>query len=103
MATFRAVILTGTGQVRADGYANVKIKVQQGKNVAYIKTDLFVLPREFVNGQSTGPTAGWVNKRIIDYLQQYSDAYLKLGERSYNMTAKEIRECRDRPPTENAR
>ena len=91
MATFRAVILTGTGQVRADGYANVKIKVQQGKNVAYIKTDLFVLPREFVNGQSTGPTAGWVNKRIIDYLQQYSDAYLKLGERSYNMTAKEIR------------
>lgn len=31
MATFREVILTGAGQIRADGYANVKIKVQQGR------------------------------------------------------------------------
>lgn len=91
MATFRAIILTGPGQIRADGYANIKIKIQQGKDIAYIKTDLFILPSEFENGQSTGPTAGWINKRILDYLTQFTDAYLRLGDRSYSMTAGEIR------------
>jgi integrase len=66
--------------------------VSTGRNdSAYIKTDLYVKPKDFRNGMATGDEATWVNSRIIDYLRQYTDKYLKLGDVAHEMTANEIR------------
>jgi len=93
MATFRAVILTGKGQSRSDGYTQVKIKITQNRKLAYIPTDLYVKTNEFRNGQATGNESAWTNSRILDYLKAYTDNYLKLGDVRYKMTATEIREA----------
>lgn len=91
MATFKAVILTGKGQTRADGFTNIKIKITQGRKVAYITTDLFIKPGDFKNGFATGGDPTWINSRIIDYLRAYTDRYLRIGDIANEMTVHEIR------------
>lgn len=88
MATIRATILRGSGQVRTDGMTNIKIKITQGRDRAYISTDLYCYPDEFQNGFCAD---SWTNSRILDYMRQYTEKYLKLGDRVHDMTATEIK------------
>ena len=93
MATFSACILTGPGQKKDDNSSNIKIRITQNRQVAYISTDLYVDVDDFKSGKAKGPNASFINMRITDYLQLYQKRYLKLGDLTEQMSAKEIREA----------
>jgi integrase len=91
MATFRAVILRSSNQVRSDGMVNIKIRIQVGNSKAYIRTDLYVKASQFKAGSVTGADGDYLNRCILSYLTNFTDRYLAMGEMRYEMTAEEIR------------
>lgn len=92
MATFKAVILSGKNHIKSDNTTNIKIRVTHNRKSEYFSTDLYIIPGIFKNGTATGTNAAYINMRITDYLQQYQRRYLKLGDMSEKLTAKELRD-----------
>lgn len=93
MATFKAAIFKGDIHVKDDNTSNIKIRITQNCKSEYIPTDLYVNPKKFKGGFVTGgEAANFLNSRIRDEVEKYSQRYYKLGEHRENLTAKEIKE-----------
>lgn len=94
MATITAAILRGDHHVRQDGTTNIKIRITHHGKVQYISTDLYVLPRKFFGGHAKGSddNATHLNSRIRDELTKYTNRYLRLGQITDILTAREIRD-----------
>ena len=83
MPTFKAVLLTGKNQTRADGTANVKIRVTHNRKVAYIATDIYIAATDFDNrtGLATrGPNAAHINVVITEKLLAARKTALGIGD-----------------------
>ncbi len=92
MATFQAIVLTGSKQIKSNNTSNVKIRITHNRKTEYISTDLYVFPKKFSNGYYSGDNAVFVNGRIRDELSKYSTRYMRLGDQVNRMTAKELKE-----------
>jgi len=93
MATFKAVIFKGDIHVKLDKTTNIKIRITHNRKCEYIATDLFVHCKKFENGFATGgEAANFLNSRIRDEIEKYTQRYWKLGDLASVLTAKEIKE-----------
>lgn len=97
MATFSAVILKGNIFIRQDGTTNIKIRITHNRKADYVSTDLYILPKSFVNGLAKGKNAPFINKRIRDELDKYEIRYFQLGSIVNKMTVKELKERLQNP------
>ena len=67
MATFKAVILKSTNDLKNDGPTNIKIRITHNRQINYIPTDLFVIPAHIDIKSGTaksGPNSDFINFRI---------------------------------------
>ncbi len=87
-----AVVLRGDIHLRQDKTSNIKIRITHHRKVKYISTDLFILPDNFVNGVATGKNASFINGRIRDEIEIYSQRYQRLGRDADKMTPNELME-----------
>jgi integrase len=92
MATFQAVILSGDIHVRQDKTSNIKIRITHNGKPEYISTDLYVHHKKFKKGYASGPNAEFLNGRIRDELNKYTNRYLRLGSMPEKLTSKELKE-----------
>jgi len=91
MATFQAVILSGEIHVRQDNTSNIKIRITHKGKPEYISTDLYVHHKKFRKGYASGPNANFINGRIRDELNKYTNRYLRLGSLPEKLTVKELK------------
>ena len=92
MATFKAVILKGKVHVKQDKTTNIKIRITHNKKSDYISTDLYVHHKKFSNGFATGgEAANFLNSRIRDELEKYTQRYWKLGDTVSHIPVKELK------------
>lgn len=91
MATFQAVILSGDIHVRQDKTSNIKIRITHKGKPEYISTDLYVHHKKFKQGQASGTNAEFINGRIRDELDKYTNRYLRLGSLPEKLTVKELK------------
>lgn len=92
MATFQAVILSGDIHVRQDKTSNIKIRITHKGKPEYIPTDLYVHHKKFKQGQASGTNAEFINGRIRDELDKYTNRYLRLGFLPEKLTSKELKQ-----------
>jgi len=93
MATFKAVIFKGDIHIKMDNTTNIKIRITHNRKSEYIATDLFVHYKKFENGFATGgEAANFLNSRIRDEIEKYTQRYWKLGDLASKLTAKEVKE-----------
>jgi integrase len=92
MATFQAVILSGDIHVRQDKTSNIKIRITHKGKPEYISTDLYVHHKKFKKGYASGPNAEFLNGRIRDELNKYTNRYLRLGSLPEKLNSKELKE-----------
>ncbi|NQU33804.1 MAG: phage integrase SAM-like domain-containing protein [Bacteroidetes bacterium] len=94
MATFRALVLKGKNDTKADGSTNIKIRITHRQKVNYISTDLYINPTEMDNKTGLikyGPNKKFVNQRITSYLNKYQKKEIELGDQSDYMSVAEIK------------
>lgn len=93
MATFKAVVLKGSGHVKSDGTTNLKIRVTHNRKVEYISTDLYVVPDKSKKGYDLGSNADFITDRLTDYISKYQKKYIALGDLANQMTVQEIKKA----------
>jgi len=91
MATFKAVVLSGVNHLKSDSTTNIKIRVTHKQKAEYISTDLYINPVNFKNGTASGINSAFINMRTTDYISQYQRRYLKLGDLTERLSAKELK------------
>jgi len=94
MATFKAVILKSSNDLKNDGTTNIKIRITHNRKINYIPTDLFILPSEMDNKSGTaknGNNKDFLNVRIGDLIQKYRKSAIELGDRVESMTVSQIK------------
>ncbi|MBT3384196.1 MAG: hypothetical protein HN778_13610 [Prolixibacteraceae bacterium] len=93
MATFKAIILKGTKDLKADGTTNIKIRITHNRKINYISTDLYVNPTQMDNktGHVKGKNQNFINLRINNWLQKCLKVDIELGERRNLMSIAEIK------------
>jgi integrase len=94
MATFKAVILKSTNDLKNDGTTNIKIRITHNRQINYIPTDLFVLPAHMDIKSGTaksGPNSDFINFRIGGIIQKYRKSAIELGDRVESMTVSQIK------------
>lgn len=95
MASFKAVILKSTNDLKNDGTTNIKIRITHNRKLSYISTDLFILPSEMDNKSGsvkTGPNKDFINLRLGDYIQKYRKSVIELGDRASLMSVSQIKD-----------
>lgn len=95
MSTLKAIVLKGGVHLKNDGTTNVKIRITHKKKIAYISTDLYVIPDQFDN-KTGGPRPGAINEsfirlRILNILRQYSEKDIELGDRREYMSVADVK------------
>ncbi len=95
MATFKAVVLKGSNQVKSDGTSQIKIRITHQRKADYIPTDLY-MPVGQMNSKTgwskSGPNMDSINLRIANLLSQFRDKYMELRDRKEYMTVKQVKE-----------
>lgn len=95
MSTFKAVILKGSTHEKDDGTSNIKIRITHLRKVAYISTDMYVIPDD-MNSKTGWAKAGaksenFINLRITNLLKKYREKDMSLGDRREHMTVADIK------------
>ncbi len=93
MATFKSVTLKSKNDIKRDGTTNVKIRITHNRKIAYISTEIFV-PANSLNNQGlveSGSNMKRINTTITNWLLKCRMLDLELGEKAYNLSAKEIK------------
>lgn len=94
MSTFKPVVLKGSGQVKKDGTANIKIRVTHQRQADYISTDLYIYVNDFnykTGWAKSGPNADFINLRLTSLLKIYREKDIALGDSRQFMTVKEVK------------
>ena len=94
MATFKAVILKSTNDLKNDGTTNIKIRITHNRKINYIPTDLFIIPSHIDSKSGTaksGPNRDFINLRIGDIIQKYRKSTIELGDRIESMSVSQIK------------
>ncbi len=93
MATFKAIIFKGDIHIKQDNTTNIKIRITHNGKSEYIATDLYVHAKKFAKGfASGGEAATFLNSRIRDEIEKYTQRYWKLGSLPERLTVKELKE-----------
>jgi integrase len=95
MSTFKAVLLKGPNQVKADGSGNIKIRITHNRKSDYIPTDLYILIDQIdhkTGWAKSGVNKDFINFRISSIINGYQEKDIMLGDRRNRMTVKEIKE-----------
>ncbi len=95
MSTFKAVVLKGSNQVKADGSGNIKIRITHNRKSDYISTDLYVLISQMdckTGWVKSGKNKDFTNFRISSIINSYQEKDIMLGDRRNFMTVKEVKE-----------
>ena len=95
MSTFKAIVLKGSNQVKADGSGNIKIRITHNSKSDYIPTDLYILIDQ-MDGKTgwakSGKNKDFINFRISAIINGYQEKDIMLGDRRSHMTVKDIKE-----------
>ena len=93
MATFKAVILKSSKDIKADGTTNIKIRITHRRKINYIATDIFIYYTQMDNktGKVKGKNQNYINLRINDWVQKCLKIDIQLGNRRDFMSVAEIK------------
>jgi integrase len=94
MATFKAVVLKSTNDLKNDGTTNIKIRITHDRKINYIPSDLYILPKNMDNKSGTaksGPNKEFINQRISEVIHKYRKKYIELGDRIQFMSVSQIK------------
>lgn len=94
MATFKAVVLKSTNDLKNDGTTNIKIRITHDRKINYIPSDIYILPKNMDNKSGTaksGPNKEFINQRISEVIHKYRKKYMELGDRNQFMSVSQIK------------
>ena len=95
MSTFKPVILKGKNDVKKDGTTNVKIRITQKGQHAYIPTNIFIIPDDLDDKTGmckSGPNKASINLKITSLLLEYRRAEMEIENSIEYMSASTIKD-----------
>ncbi len=96
MATFKAIVFTGSKHLKQDGTTNIKIRIYHNGSAQYIPTEHYIQPD--LMGKDGTVSSAYSNADLLNYdigelIQQYRKISLKLGtHRMKKMSSADLKE-----------